>query len=159
MPAGTYQINLNNATNCRVELSGSTIVAKQTAPATDVYSFFYAAPNYQTQIYYSTVPAGQNAGVIVGNGSPDMQPYPYDTIVLSSTTSGYYGPSDLEMSNVRGGLRGYNDWYIIQNYSSDPTSTYCTEHAPCLMVVPQNPCTTPSVATVEKALNTSHIYR
>lgn len=159
VPGQTHIINLNNATSCKVEMDGLTIVGKKSVPAVDVYDYFYAKPDQEsTRLYYSTIPAGQNAAVVIGNGNPGMSPYPYDDIELTFSSSlGYMAGASGFTSDTPRGLWGYNNWYIIQTY--DSTATYCTESSPCLNIVSQNPCTTPELTTLAPLAHATRTYQ
>jgi hypothetical protein len=148
LPADTYAITLHNATTCKVEMDNLTIVKKEAADPIDVYSFYYPGPAYQTRTYYSTVPAIDSATnpaiVIVGNGNPGMQPYPYDDIELGLAPSPNLGGASAFTATSKGAMRGYNGRYIIQWYNSNTQIPWCTENMPCLDIQSTNPCTTPA---------------
>ena len=155
-PAGTYEITLHNATNCLVGAYSSTSPIPSTAksiPGLSLYSYYFSAPDYKIQNYYSTIPVGTAGEVVVGNGWAKASPnFPYDTIFLrwmfyptsSDSDTWVDGQITTHVGIIAGGgpqgaLRGYDGQYVVSYYNV-PTDTICSIEKPCLTVLKTNPC-------------------
>lgn len=132
-----HTITLHNATSCEVvNWYGGTgeNMEKNTVPAVDVYSFFYASESSGSRTYFGTIPANQTGVAVISDHNPNVSPYMPMFNLGYSPSPGYTQGSASYNSRS---IDDFNNWYIFQTRDSDGQNGSALS---VLEVYPKDPC-------------------